>query len=219
MDEQAVEQKQGVEASAAASLAQKIAANLQARHPRAGRDSRVRRALPALRGPSDHRGLPGRGEDGPSPSHSRGRWTARSPAFSSRRTCCRPTSPGSTSSTSGRTSSSSGPGRSSPTSCSSTRSTAPRRRPRLPCSSACRSARSRSTASLTSSRRRSWSWPRRTRSSTRAPTRCPRPSSTGSPCGSRSATHRSPTRRGCSPRTRPRRRSTRWSAWRAHRRF
>ena len=38
---------------------------------------------------------------------------------------------------------------------------------------------------------------RRTRSSTRARIRCPRRSSTASRCGSRSATRRSPTRRGC----------------------
>ena len=58
-------------------------------------------------------------------------------------------------------------------------------------------------------RRRSWSWRRRTRSSTRARTRSPRPSSTASRCGSRSATRPSPTRRGCSPRRRRARRSTR----------
>ena len=51
---------------------------------------------------------------------------------------------------------------------------------------------------LRARRGRSWSWRRRTRSSTRARTRCPRRSSTASRCGSRSATRRSPTRRGCS---------------------
>ena len=44
---------------------------------------------------------------------------------------------------------------------------------------------------------RSWSWRRRTRSSTRARTRCPRRSSTASRCGSRSAIRRSRPRRGC----------------------
>ena len=58
-------------------------------------------------------------------------------------------------------------------------------------------------------RGRSWSWRRRTRSSTRAPTRCPRRSSTASRCGSRSAIRRSRTRRGCSRSRRPRRRSSR----------
>ena len=72
----------------------------------------------------------------------------------------------------------------------------------------CRSARSRSTASPTRSSRRSWSWRRRTRSSTRAPTRCPRRSSTASRCGSPSAIRRSRTRRRCSRRRPPRRRST-----------
>ena len=72
--------------------------------------------------------------------------------------------------------------RSSPTSCSSTRSTAPRPRRSPACSSACRSAASRSTCTRTSSRGRSSCWPRRTRSSSRAPTRCPRRRSTASWC-------------------------------------
>ena len=48
------------------------------------------------------------------------------------------------------------------------------------------------------SSRPSWCWPRRTRSSTRAPTRCPRPSSTASSCAWASATPRQATNGACS---------------------
>ena len=75
----------------------------------------------------------------------------------------------------------SGEGRSSPTCCWPTRSTARRRRRRRRCSRRWRSGRSRVDGhAAPAARRRSWSSPRRTRWSTRAPTRCPRPSSTGS---------------------------------------
>ncbi len=82
--------------------------------------------------------------------------------------------------------------RSSPTSCWPTRSTAPRRRRRPPCSRRCRNTRSPRRARPTSSSRRSSSWPRRTRSSRKAPIRCPRPSWTASCSRSTSATRRGP---------------------------
>ena len=169
---------------------------------------RLVRPLPRQRGAPDHRGLPRRREDDAGQgARALDRLLVLAPAVHAG-PAARPTSRASTSSTSARTSSSSGPARSSRTCCSSTRSTAPRRRRRRRCSSACRRTRSRSTASPTSCRGRSWSWRPRTRSSTRARTRCPRRSSTASPCASRSATRRSPRRRRCSASRRASRRSS-----------
>jgi hypothetical protein len=73
-------------------------------------------------------------------------------------------------------------GRSSPTCCWPTRSTAPRRRPRPRCWRRCRNRRSRWRASRSRCPSRSWSSPRRTRSSSRARIRCPKRSSTASSC-------------------------------------
>ena len=64
--------------------------------------------------------------------------------------------------------------RSSPISFWPTKSTAPRPRCRARCSKPCRSARSRSATRPTSCPIRSWCWPRRTRSSRKAPIRCPK---------------------------------------------
>ena len=87
-----------------------------------------------------------------------------------------------------RARSSSAAGRCSPACCWPTRSTGPRPRRSRRCSRRCRSARSPWRARPSRCRARSTCSPRPTRSSTRAPTRCPRPSSTGSCCGSASAT-------------------------------
>ena len=87
-----------------------------------------------------------------------------------------------------RRSSSSGRARSSRRSCSPTRSTAPRPRRSRRCSSAWRSARRRRRRHPPDAAPRSWSWPPRTRSSTRARSRCRRPSSTASCCACASAT-------------------------------
>ena len=62
--------------------------------------------------------------------------------------------------------------RSSPTWCSPTRSTVRPPRCKARCWRRCRSGRSRSAGRRTSCRSRSWCWPRRIRSSRRAPTRC-----------------------------------------------
>ena len=165
------------------------------------------------RGPHPHRG--------PARAWARRRWRARSRApstcssraCSARPTCCPPTWSAPTSSTSARTASSSAPGRSSPTSSSSTRSTAPRPRRSRACSSACRSAASPSTCTPTSWRARSSSWPRRTRSSSRAPTRCPRRRSTASWRACRWAIRRRPARSPCSAPTRSATASTCSSRW------
>ena len=83
------------------------------------------------------------------------------------------------------------------------------RRPRPPSCRPCRSTRSRPARTPSSWSRRSSSWPRRTRSSRKAPIRCPRPSSTGSCCRSTSAIPRG-TRSGGSSTPPPRRRRRRF---------
>ena len=67
-----------------------------------------------------------------------------------------------------------------PTSCWPTKSTARRPRRSRRCSKPCRSAAARCAATTISCPRRSSCWPRRTRSSSKAPTRCRKRSSTGS---------------------------------------
>ena len=156
------------------------------RERRARRRGRATRSLDdllvalAAEGHVLDRGLPGRRQDGARPLAGPLDRPGSSRACSARPTCCPPTSSAPASTTSASSASSSGPARSSPTSCSSTRSTARRPRPSRACWSACRSATSPSTCTRTSWPGRSSSWPRRTRSSTRAPTRCPRRRSTAS---------------------------------------
>ena len=169
----------------------------RARRARAGRHAPALRPRPARRGPRDHRGLPGRGEDDAGEvarALARRRLLADSvharPAALGRHRRQRlqpahervrvPARPG-------------------------LRQRPPRRRdqPRL-AEDPGRAARGdagepghdRRRVAIRSSARSSCSR-RRTRSSTRARIRCRRPSSTASRCGSRSATRRSPTRRGC----------------------
>ena len=151
-----------------------------------GQDQVIEELLIALfsRGHCILEGVPGPGQDVDDLARCRSRCRWPSAASSSRPTSCRPTSPARRSSR--RTarpapaSSSSSRGRCSPTSFWPTKSTArrPRRRPR--CWKPCRSARSPSAASATSSTIRSSCWPRRTRSSRKAPIRCPKPSRTAS---------------------------------------
>ncbi len=88
----------------------------------------------------------------------------------------------------GRSTSSSA--RSSPPSCSPTRSTARRRRCSPRCWRRWPSGRCRSAGAATRCPRRSWCWPRRTRSSPTACTSCRRPSATGSCSRSTWATRR-----------------------------
>ena len=128
------------------------------------RQRRARHRRQARRGPHGARGAAVRG---PHPDRGRARASARrcwprrsagasaaaSGASSSPRTCSRPTSPASRSSTRRPRSSSSGPARSWRRWCWPTRSTAPRRRPRARCWSAWRSGRRPSTASPTRCRR------------------------------------------------------------------
>ena len=175
------------ESEAHAALARRLADNIASAVQVRSRDARPPDGGAARRGARAGRGLSRGRQDRAGARRWPARSTASSRACSARRTCCPPTWSAPTSTTSASSASSSGPGRCSPTSCWSTRSTAPRPRPSRGCSSACRSAASPSTSTPTSWRARSWCWPPRTRSSTRAPTRCPRPRSTGSWSGSRSA--------------------------------
>ena len=129
-----------------------------------------------------------------SPAPARRSSPVRSPAPSrstrrasrGRPTSCRPTSPAPACSS--RLASASSRARCSPTSSSSTRSTGRRRARSRRCSRRCRSARSPWRARPAACPIRSWSWRRRTPSSSRGRSRSRRHSSTGSSCAPVSAT-------------------------------
>ena len=110
---------------------------------RAGAGRHPGRRPRAARGPA----RPGQDADRPVASPRPSGWT--SAACSSPPTCCPPTSPARSCTTSARPTSRSGPARSSPTCCSPTRSTGRRRRPSRRCSRRCRRSRSRSRAPRT----------------------------------------------------------------------
>ena len=145
----------------------------QADHRRAGRPARADARRAARPRPPPRRGRPGPGQDDGHQDARRGHRRRVPAASSSPPTSCPPTSSGRASTTSATASSRSRSARSSPTSSSPTRSTARRPRSRAPCSRSCRSGRSPSAARPIPLRTRSSSWPRRTRSSRRAPTPLP----------------------------------------------
>ena len=172
----------------------------------------------AGRRPRPARGRARRGQDADRALVRRRDRACASAACSSRPTCCPPTSPARRSSTSARRASSSGPGpvfsnlllgdeinRAPPKTQAALLEAMEERQvtaddgtaPARPARSSC--------------------WPRRTRSSTRAPTRCPRPSSTASCCACASATRR-PTTSGSMLDARARRGTDAVALQRGHRR-
>ena len=113
----------------------------QARRAGAGARRHPRRRARAAGGPARA------GQDADRALASPRRSGSTSGGCSSPPTCCPPTSPARSSTTSAAATSPSGPARSSPTCCSPTRSTGRRRRPRPRCWRRCRRSRSRSRAS------------------------------------------------------------------------